>query len=109
MRRSKAKNKEIEVVEVLFRMAYNSYIKRDECIAFFPEAPVNIGNILCYAQNEGHGEASLGYYQQKTKKANPNEYLALYRHLQEVVYSDCKLVVKQRLNMDKLRESWYKR
>lgn len=78
--------------------------KTKEIIAFIPEAIVNYGNILCYVHVGQHSEASLHYYWD-TVKATEEEYKPLLKELQ-VIYNDETLIVKNRLNMDKLRKSW---
>lgn len=94
-----------EHLKVIYRMMYNPYIKTYECVAFFPEVAVKFGNICCYVDKEGHGEASLTCYQ-NTKCATPAQYAALHDYLQNRVYTDTVLDVRQRLCYNDLRQSW---
>lgn len=91
----------MEKVKVLFR-------KNDgEVYAFFPEATANYGMIMSYAHIGQHGEASLQFYW-NSEKATKEEYADLLSEL-EGIYDDCSLVVKQRMNYNDLRASWYRR
>nr|DAR46193.1 MAG TPA: hypothetical protein [Caudoviricetes sp.] len=51
-----------------------------------------------------HSEASLQYYWE-TVKATEEEYKPLLKELKSI-YADEALVIKKRLNMDKLRSIW---
>jgi hypothetical protein len=90
----------VEKVKVIFRKT-----KDEEIIAFFPESVVNSGNIMSYMHIGQHGEASLRFYQ-STKKATEMEYKKLLNELRNI-YSDCELVVKQKLCYDDLtKKAW---
>lgn len=95
----------MEKIIMIFRKGYNPHTKRYEPIAFIPEAHVSYGRIGCYQHIGQHSEADLAYYKQ-TKKATFDEYKELLKEL-ESVYSDMKIVIRQRLNYDTLRKSWY--
>lgn len=87
-------------MDVLFRKDR----KTNEVVAFIPESTVNYGMILSYMHVGQHSEASLQYYWD-TVKAMEEEYKPLLMEL-ERIYDDKILVVKKRLNMDKLRNMW---
>ena len=87
----------------------NGYIiqkrqKKNEVVAFIPESTVNYGHILSYMHIGQHSEASLQYYWE-TVKATEEEYKPLLKELKSI-YDDETLVIKKRLNMDKLRSMW---
>lgn len=94
----------MEKIVMIFRKEYNPNTKSYEPIAFIPEAHVSYGRIGCYQHIGQHSEADLAYYKQ-TKKATFDEYKELIKEL-ECVYSDMKIVIRQRLNYDTLRKSW---
>lgn len=94
----------MEKITMIFRKGYNPHTERYEPIAFIPEAHVSYGRIGCYQHIGQHSEADLAYYKQ-TKKATFDEYKELLKEL-ECVYSDMKIVIRQRLNYDTLRKSW---
>ena len=89
----------MEKVKVIFRK-----IKDGQVIAFFPEFHVQRGNIMSYMHIGQHGDASLEFYY-STKKANPQEYEPLLNEL-KVVYDDCILTVRQKLNYKDLLTAW---
>lgn len=91
-----------EVIKVIFRKIGTRKDKR--IIVFFPEMPVNSGNIMSYEHNGQHSEASYEFYK-KTKKAKPEEYEELFQEL-KTVYSEYKLVIKQRLHYPTLEKTW---
>ena len=73
--------------------------RRDgEVVAFFPDTindgSVNPGNIMCYAHNGQHGEASIDYFHE-CRPCSEEEYADLLTEL-EGIYDDCELVVKRR-------------
>lgn len=86
-------------VKVIFRKDREGNI-----IAFLPELRVNHGNIMSYMHIGQHSEASLQYYWE-TVKATEEEYKPLLKELKSI-YDDEALVIKKRLNMDKLRSMW---
>jgi len=43
----------------------------NEIVLFLPEMPANKGNICFWSPAEGHGEASMAYYQQSTRRPKP--------------------------------------
>ena len=95
----------MEKITMIFRKAYNPYTKRYESVAFIPETSVSYGRICCYQHIGQHSEAALAYYNQ-TKKATFEEYKDLFEELKRI-YDDMEIVIKQRLNYDTLRKSWY--
>lgn len=90
---------------MIFRKEYNPDIKIYDPIAFMPEEPASYGRISCYSRMGQHSEANLEYYKQ-TKKATFDEYKELFKELGNV-YSDVRIVIRQHLNYDTLRKSWY--
>ena len=72
--------------------------KMGEVLAFFPDTindgSCNPGNIMCYAHNGQHGEASIDYFHE-CKPCSEEEYADLLTEL-EGIYDDCELVVKRR-------------
>lgn len=91
-------------ITMIFRKEYNPDTKIYDPIAFMPEEPASYGRISYYSRMGQHSEADLEYYKQ-TKKATFDEYKELLKEL-ECVYSDMKIVIRQRLNYDTLRKSW---
>ncbi len=91
-------------VKVIFRKVKNPYTKEYEVVAFFPEIEANYGRILSYMHIGQHGEASLEFYQE-TKKATEAEYKPLLNEL-KLIYDDCSLVIKQKINYKDLRNAW---
>ena len=87
-------------MDILFRKDR----KTNEVVAFIPESTVNYGHILSYMHIGQHSEASLQYYWE-TVKATEEEYKSLLKELKSI-YADEALVIKKRLNMDKLRSIW---
>ena len=71
--------------------------RNNEVIAFFPETmfdgSVNRGNIMSYAHNGQHGEASIEYFQ-SCKPCPEEEYADLLTEL-EGIYTDGLTVVKK--------------
>lgn len=94
----------MEKVKVIFRKSKNPYTNEYEVVAFFPEIEVNYGRILSYMHIGQHGEADLGFYHE-TKKVTEAEYKPLLEEL-KVIYDDCELVVKQKINYNDLRNAW---
>ena len=90
----------MENLKVIFRKD-----KDGEIIAFLPEIKVRHGNIMSYMHIGQHGEASYDYYVQDTNKAAPKEYKVLLDELNGI-YSDCKLIVKQKLHYNDLIKAW---
>ena len=86
-------------MDILFRKDR----KTNEVVAFIPESTVNYGHILSYMHIGQHSEASLQYYWE-TVKATEEEYKSLLKELKSIY--DEALVIKKRLNMDKLRSMW---
>ena len=87
-------------VQVIFRKD-----KSGNVTAFFPGMRCNYGMIVCYQHIGQHSEASMSYYD-STIKAKEDEYKPLLNELNGI-YSDCKLIVKQRLPKGGNREAWY--
>lgn len=75
-------------------------------VAFLPELPANVGNIVCYAHIGQHGEASIEYYH-STREALPSEYASLHDELKGI-YNDIELSVKRRLTYSDLTEKAWK-
>lgn len=90
-------------IKVIFRWDK----KNKEAIAFFPEASVNYGCILCYMHVGQHSESSLNYFNDNTRKAKINEYKELLEEL-ESIYNDNenKLVLKERIYIPDLQIAW---
>lgn len=87
-------------IKIIFRKD-----KKDNTItAFFPEEPECIGCISCYQHIGQHGTANINYYHE-TKKATPEEYQELLKEL-ESIYDSYKLVIRQRINYEKLVKAW---
>lgn len=72
--------------------------KDNEVIAFFPYETANYGNMMSYMHIGQHSEACYDYYRD-CKKANEDEYKALYNELVSVGYDDLK--IDQRINYDR--------
>lgn len=89
-------------VKVIFRKTNGN-----EIIAFFPEIEANYGCIMSYMHLGQHGEASIGFYMNNTKKAVESEYKYLLAELKDI-YNDCELIVKQKINYNDLLEAWKK-
>jgi hypothetical protein len=49
----------------------------NEIVLFLPEMPAKRGYICYWSPAEGHGEASIGYYQQKTRLPKPEHETAI--------------------------------
>lgn len=94
----------MEKITMIFRKEYNPDTKIYDPIAFMPEEPASYGRISYYSRMGQHSEADLKYYKQ-TKKATFDEYKELLKELGSV-YSDVRIVIRQRLNYDTLRKSW---
>lgn len=91
---------EKEKIEVLFRKD-----RKDGTItAFIPSMSVFRGEIGCYQHIGQHGTASINYYND-TLKASEKEYRDLLSEL-KLIYDDYEIVVRHRLNYDKLVENW---
>jgi len=82
-----------ELTKVIFKKEKGS----KDIIAFFPYLSANIGNIVCYVHIGQHSEASYDYYRE-CKKANEEEYKALYNELSNIVGYNLKIV--NRVNYD---------
>ena len=91
----------MEKIKVIFRKIEN------EMVAFFPELPANPGYMLSYQHIGQHGEADLGFFF-TTEKANLEEYSSLLKELKSI-YSDCELLVRQKLHYRDLTEKAWKR
>lgn len=89
----------MDKVQVIFRKD-----KSGEVMAFFPEMCCNYGMICCYQRIGQHSEASMAYYN-CTEKATVTEYNSLLKELSNI-YTDCKLIVKQRLPKGGNRKAW---
>ena len=89
----------MDKVKVIFRKDGEGNI-----IAFLPELRVNHGNIMSYMHIGQHSEASLDFYY-STAKANVQEYESLFNEL-KIIYGDCVLVAKQKLNYKDLLTAW---
>ena len=94
----------MEKIAMIFRKEYNPNTKSYEPIAFIPELPASYGRISCYSHMGQHSEADFEYYKQ-TQKATFDEYKELLKEL-ECVYSDMKIIIKQRLNSNTIWKSW---
>lgn len=98
-------------IKVIFRKSRNPYTGKWELEAYFPEFSAKYGYVQLYADCAGGGwcEASTEFYQ-TTKKAAPDEYLALLDKLRtEFLEDDFYLVVRQRINWNDLRNKAWKR
>jgi len=82
------------MTKVIFRKKWWRTQQEWEINAFFPEAHVNPGNILCYVHCGQHSEASVDYYM-STKPCTEKEYADLKRELETCCgYDDLKVVQK---------------
>lgn len=98
-------------IKVIFRKSRNPYTEKWELEAYFPELWAKYGHVRLYADCEGGGwcDASTEFYQ-TTKKATPDEYLALLDKLRtDFLEDDIYLVVRQRMNWNDLRNKAWKR
>lgn len=80
-----------EKLQVIFRKEDDGQI-----VAFFPNVRCNYGMIQYYHPIDGHGEANIHYYINKTKQAIEKEYSALLEELKSIYY-DYEIVIKKRL------------
>ena len=87
-------------VKVIFRKTNDN-----EIIAFFPEIEASYGCIMSYMHIGQHGEASYDFYTCDTKMASESEYIDLFNEL-KLIYNDCELIVKQKINYNDLLEAW---
>lgn len=93
-----------KIVKVIFRKEKSGDFK-GSLTAVFPESlndstMVNHGNIMCYCHLGQHCEGSIKWYQQRTVKANPEEYLNLLEEIKSIYESDgdCEIKVVQKMN-----------
>ena len=101
----------MENIKVIFRKSRNPYTGKWELEAYFPEFCARYGYIQLYADCAGGGwcDASTEFYQ-TTKKATPDEYLALLDKLRtEFLENGIYLVVRQRMDWNDLRNKAWKR
>src|SRR5574343_314992 len=77
-------------------------------ILFLPDTPANYGMIACCSPQEGHGEASLEYYRttKKPRAGHVPEFWSNWYANYGGCRSEVPVVVKKRLNMGALRNSW---
>lgn len=92
-----------EETKVIFKMArYPDGGK--EVLAFFPGAPANKGNVLCYAHDGQHAEASYDFYLCSCKQCGEDSYAPLKRELEQVVGYRLKIV--HRITRKDLDQAW---
>ena len=95
-----------EYTKVIFKMArYSAYkMPGEECIAFFPGAPANPGNIMSYVHCGQHGEADYGFFLQNCRPCTEKEYRPLKRELEENF--GYRLKVVKRITKKDREEAW---
>lgn len=82
-----------EVTKVIFKKKCDRGLKEWHVVAFFPEATVNRGNIMCYVHDGQHGDASYDYYL-SCRPASKKEYACLKRELGKSFGYRLKIVSK---------------
>ena len=96
------------MTKVIFRKKYRGDEKAYEVVAFFPECHVNPGNIMSYAHDGQHCEASYLFYI-STKPCTPAEYADLKRELETCCDYDDLKVVRKVTRRDQERAWWPER
>ncbi len=76
------RGKKADVTRVVFRKARYEGGDR-EILAFFPDADVNWGRILCYAHIGQHSEADYMFYLRDCGKCTEEEYAPLKKELED--------------------------
>jgi hypothetical protein len=84
---------------VIYRMI------RGEVAAFLPDLQAGFGEMVTYHHIGQHGEADMGYYY-LGRLATEEEYQPLHQELTRI-YNDCELVIRKRVNYDKLTKMWW--
>ena len=93
------------MTKVIFRKKWWGLTEGWEVMAFFPQATVNPGNVMCYAHVGQHSEASYDFYR-TTKACTQKEYQALKDELEECCgYDDLKVV--QRITRHDQERAWW--
>lgn len=94
--------KEEEETKVIFKLARYPDGER-EIVAFFPGASANPGNIMCYAHNGQHGEASEVFYYANCRNCTEEQYAPLKRELESIGY---RLSVVKRISRKDRDAAW---
>jgi hypothetical protein len=84
---------------VIYRMI------RGEVAAFLPDLQAGFGCMVTYHHIGQHGEADMQYYY-LGRLATEEEYRSLHQELTRI-YNDCELVIRKRVNYDKLTKMWW--
>ena len=93
------------MTKVIFKKKWWKHQQAWEVYAFFPDAHVNPGNILCYAHCGQHSEASREFFV-SCKPCYEKEYAELKKELETVCqYDDLKVVSKWMRRDQEL--AWY--
>lgn len=96
------------MTKVIFRKKWWKEQQEWEAYAFFPAAHVNAGNIMYYAHNGQHGEASQEFYL-TTKPCSEKEYADLKRELETCCKYDDLKVVRKVMRRDQEMAWWPER
>lgn len=97
------------MTKVIFRRKHWRDSHEDEILAFFPEAHVNPGNILCYAHMGQHFESSMDFYRSTKPCYSEKEYADLRRELETCCKYDDLKVVQKITRRDQARAWWPER
>lgn len=97
------------MTKVIFRRKHWGDTHEDEIFAFFPEAHVNPGNILCYAHVSQHSEASIDFYSSTKPCYSEKEYADLKHELETCCKYDDLKVVQKITRHDQERAWWPER
>lgn len=115
-------NNEVQYVPVIVRLSPSGKKWRDGkdahdygptprvLMLFLPLDAVNYGNIACWTPTDGHGEASLSYYEDTTpphsRKREGEALVEQYHRLLESLKEPFRLEVRQRLPHDWRQVAW---
>ena len=95
--------KDEEETKVIFKLARHPD-GESEIIAFFPGAPANPGNIMCYAHNGQHGEACEEFYAMRCKNCSKAQYVDLKKELESLFGYRLKIV--KRITRKDREKAW---
>lgn len=95
--------KDEEETKVIFKLARYPDGER-EIVAFFPGAPANHGNIMCYAHNGQHGEACEEFYAMRCKNCSEAQYADLKKELESLFGYRLKIV--KRITRKDREKAW---
>ena len=82
-----------EVTKVIFKKAYDHYIKEWYVVAFLPGATASPGNVMYYEHCGQHGECVYDFYL-SCKRASPEEYAPLKKEMENCFGYNFKVVRK---------------